>query len=969
MKSIRLLIVLAIFGTVFYSCEDPKEEDVTPPTVTITSPQNNSTVFEVINITCISTDNDKVSKVELWIDGEFTGNYDETEPYALEWNTTSYVNKTYTITIRSYDSSGNVTDSSPYILTVNNALSNPNSSEINSILYGIGGFSITWNKSTNGDFQSYQLEKSLFSDMSTRSEVFSSLDINDTVYVDADIDPLIFQYYWVTVTDTFNYSTTGVVDSSSLDPIPNSVDVESVVYDTTSMIVTWSKSQENDFSKYELSQSSGDSTNYSVIASIFDVNTTQFGIAEFDPLQINYFKVTVFDTLGQYSAGNYYTNDIDSPPNSVDVLSVAYNLDEMTISWEEYVPNLSRILLRTSDGMSNDFISYEILYSDTETGDKSVLATINNEQTTTYSLTNFNPTHENWYWVRVNDFWGQSSIGAGRTNSIDDPPESVDILLVDYSLTEMVISWEQSEEDDFTSYELFQLSGEEDEVSIAIIEDISTNSYALDVFDPTVENWFVIKVTDWWGLQTVGNPLTNMIDLPPTQVTLNPINFENGSFTITWSQNNDEDFSGYYLYESLNEDMSNQELIFSSNIRSDTTFAQPVSEARIRYYQVLVMDIFNLETMSSGEIGSSYLIFNSVFGGAESDYGESIQQTTDGGFIITGTTHSFGSGNSDVWLVKSNSHGEEEWNQSYGGIGAEKGKCVQLTTDGGYIIVGSVHSEGYWNMWLVKTNSLGTEEWSQTFGGALNDFGEFVQQTSDGGFVIVGSLWENSGSDIWLIKTNSEGIEEWSQTFGGTFQEKGFSVQQTDDGGFIIAGEDRSIGSGNGDVWLIKTNSSGVEEWNQTFGGTDDDSGISVQQTTDAGFIVAGFTESFGSGVANAWLIKTNSTGNEEWNQTFGETGGYWASSVEQTIDGGYVMAGTKLSGETSDTWLIKTNSSGVQEWSQDFGGMNYDFGRSVRQTSLGGFVLLGSTESFGNGSSDVWLIKTDPLGKTTPFE
>jgi hypothetical protein len=968
MNSSKIIALTIIYGMICISCEDPKEEDVIPPTVTITSPQNNSAVFEIIDITCISTDNDKVSKVELWIDGEFTGVYDESEPYALGWNTTTYANKTYTVTVRSYDSSGNVTDSSPYILTVNNALSNPTASSINSILYGIGGFTINWDKSENGDFQSYSLEKSLLSDMSTRSEVFSSLDINDTVYIDADIDPLVIQYYWTTVTDTFNYSTTGDIDSSSLDPTPNSVEVESISYDTTSMTVTWSESQETDFLKYEVSQSSGDSTNYLVIASILDISITQIELAEFNPLQINYFKVTVFDTLGQYSESNYYTNDVDSPPNSVDVISVTYNLTEMTFNWEEYVPNLSRILLRTSDGMSNDFISYEVLYSVTEDGEKSILTTITDEQVTSHSIAEFNPTHENWFWIRVNDYWEQSSIGAGMTNEIDSPPTPVDVISVGYNFDEMVVTWEQSVSNDFNFYEILRTTDSEGMQSLGVIEDASTTSFVLDEFDPTIENTFNVRVYDYWGLMSLGEGMGNEIDLPPTDVMINPIEYSDGLFIISWNQNQDSDFSEYNLWESIHEDMTNAELIFTSDIRADTALTHQVDEGEVRYYQIIVSDVFGLDAVSFIELGTSYLIFNTIIGGAENDYGQTVRQITDGGFIVMGSTDSYGNGNTDIWLVKTNSLGEEVWRQTFGGVSREVGNHFQMTSDGGFIIVGSIHSEGYYDIWLVKANSSGEEEWNQSFGGELNDFGESVEQTSDGGYIIVGSYQENGGSDIWLLKTNSSGIEEWTQTFGGLFQENGLSVQQTTDGGFIIAGEERSIGDGHGDLWLIKTNSVGEEEWNQTFGGSNDERGISVQQTSDDGYIVTGFTESYGAGSSDIWLIKTNSIGEEEWNQTFGGTMAEWAVSVQETHDGGYILVGSVITEANYDVWVIKTNSGGIEEWNRIFGGLGDDFGEFVKQTLLGGYIVVGSTESFGNGNSDIWLIKTDPFGNTTPY-
>lgn len=360
-------------------------------------------------------------------------------------------------------------------------------------------------------------------------------------------------------------------------------------------------------------------------------------------------------------------------------------------------------------------------------------------------------------------------------------------------------------------------------------------------------------------------------------------------------------------------------------------------------------------------------LWTKTFGGSNIDIGHCVQQSTDGGYIITGYTRSYGvTSGRNVWLVKTDASGNQEWHNTFGGDDDDEGYSVQQTTDGGYIVAGHTKSfgAGMKDVLLIKTDSFGNSEWIRTFGGSSDDEGYSVQQTTDGCYIIGGvtSSFGAGSSDAWLIKTDAMGYTIWEKTHGGLSSDGALSVQQTSDGGYIFTGWTLSYGPGYlSNVWLVKTDSLGNQEWHRFFGGLDWDEGYSVQQTCDGGYIIAGETESFGEGLYDLLLIKTDSLGYEEWMKTFGGAGRDYGRSVQQTSDGGYIITGyTRSYGAgDDDVWLIKTDMNGNEEWSQTYGGTSSDVGYWVEQTSDGGYIITGHTLSYGAGSHDLWLIKT----------
>jgi hypothetical protein len=362
------------------------------------------------------------------------------------------------------------------------------------------------------------------------------------------------------------------------------------------------------------------------------------------------------------------------------------------------------------------------------------------------------------------------------------------------------------------------------------------------------------------------------------------------------------------------------------------------------------------------------ITFQRTIGGTNTKNGYSVQQTSDGGYIIAGYTNSFGAGSFDIYLIKTDVNGNALWTKTFGGTDNDRGYSVQQTSDGGYIIVGETYSfgAGNYDVCLIKVDSNGNAPWTKTFGGASDDKGYCVRQSIDGGYIIAGkTLSFGAGNyDVYLIKTDSNGGTLWTKTYGGTAGDYGTSIRQSVDGGYIISGYTYSFGAGNYDVYLIKTDSIGNLLWTKTLGGINDDQGYSVQQTTDGGYVIGGYTGSFGAGDDDVYLIKTDVNGGTLWTKTFGGTDIDVGYSVQQVADGGYIIAGEteNLGIGGGDVYLIKTNSNGDSLWTRAFGGPGYDIGNSVQQTMDGQFIITGI---FGNFGADIYLIKTDSLGNS----
>ena len=356
-------------------------------------------------------------------------------------------------------------------------------------------------------------------------------------------------------------------------------------------------------------------------------------------------------------------------------------------------------------------------------------------------------------------------------------------------------------------------------------------------------------------------------------------------------------------------------------------------------------------------------VWTKLYGGSGDDRVNSANETSDGGFIIAGSTKSFGAGQNDVYIIKTDSDGDTIWTRTYGGLLWDVAYSIQQTLDGGYIITGYTYSFGAGNsdLYLIKTNSIGDTLWTRTYGGEFPDGGVMVREITGGGYIILGytESFGNGNRDIWLLKTNEVGDTLWTETFGGAYQDYAGSMQQTTDEGYIIAGSTDIIPSINY-AYLIKTDANGDILWSRTFWGGDFVSLQSIEQTLDGGYIIGISSYSYSDSDCDIYLLKTYPSGDSTWARVYG--GAEWDQvfSVDITSDQGYLIAGyTESFGAGSeDVYVIKTDSLGTETWSVVYGGVSDDVSHSALQTTDEGYMIAGNTLSFGVGSGDIWLLR-----------
>ena len=366
-------------------------------------------------------------------------------------------------------------------------------------------------------------------------------------------------------------------------------------------------------------------------------------------------------------------------------------------------------------------------------------------------------------------------------------------------------------------------------------------------------------------------------------------------------------------------------------------------------------------------------LWTRTYGGSGPEGASSIQETTDGGFIIAASTTSYTPGNRDWWLLKTDANGDTLWTKTFGGPEGDVPVTARQTNDGGYIMAGLYNPVGAdsGDIWLVKINAVGDTQWTRQSGTIWIDAATYAAQNPDNTYIVAGSRASSilDPADMFLQKLNSSGNNLWTEYYESAGLEGAASAQRTADGGYIVIGMTTGIFNFNVQAYLVKTNGSGTVTWEHTFGGDSTELAVSVQQTSDNGYIFCGGTSSSGEGRSDFWIVKTNSSGNQTWARTYGGDSVDVAACVRQTTDGGYIVVGVTGSFGVDSTamWILKLNSSGDTTWTKLIDGPDHEGASAVQQTSDGNYIITGARSLQESDSGDVWIVKLASCADPTP--
>ena len=927
---------------------------------------------------------------------------------------------------------------------------------------------ISWLKSLDWDFKLYKIEyqSGFDSDEENWNLLKTITNINETTFQTTQFEPStdsdIAHWFKITVEDMWGQTTSSPkFNDFDTDGPPPSSNIVSISYDTNSMTVSWEQIQEdpiefnyynlyhsitNDFSNAEIvyntimscnsidneddcesdDNCSWSNENICYNNSIYDTSWNYeytLNDTNYFPGNENWFWIGIVDNIEAESIGNALSNEIKSPPNSIDITSISLDstTKDITVSWEANNESdfLNYKLYKSEFEWSYD--TKQLIHNVDQQYDNSFSTCISYESNSNDNCIYINPEYENWFWITTSNQWGQeSNQGEGMIIPDIPLPEAVNVISVDYNISNMTVTWNQSNDNDFASYVLYKsdsFNGIYD--SIYNITNRLQTSKSFSNFNPTIENWYKIKTTDDQLQSAYGSPKSNNIDEPPSAVTLETITFNsvNSEFVLNWDINEDADFKNYEIYESSNYDMTNANSISTIDNRQTLSLNRQVDPEMIAnnemlFYQVIVEDIWGQNSYSNIESGSNHEKFIFSRGSENYDfifsihYDEGNQQYTTSGIK-----------NNDIWLFQISSSGsflrEETYEFGLSGVGESDKSMLYL--DNSYFLTGWTQGndndmDAYimeFDQNLISLNNpnlyCATFNCNDTNGNSICDNDEnFIDSyendedddrsvaiinSSDNNFVIVGSTNDDELNRffIWATKTNNQGEEIWnterSLPYSSTFNNSASSIIETNDGNYMVLANIDN-GNYNTDIWinklddengsLIINNESELSNCNETsgicYGGESIDEAYAIFPF-NGNYIIAGTTRSKGNGGYDGWVIIVDNNGSYINDFTYGGMYDDKIYSITESDNGYLTFCGytRSFNSQNEDIWIFQIDLNGDLIFNKTIGGYYADKGYGIKSTPDGGFIISGISQSIpGNyGNLEAVLIKTDPFGNT----
>ena len=642
-----------------------------------------------------------------------------------------------------------------------------------------GGFNISWEKSQSGDFSHYDLYYSASEVIEDSLKIYTSDNIDNTTHFMENVNPLIFNYFYIVVTDSFDYSTKSKIYTSSLDPKPLAIQIESVTYDNNSMDIVWIESQDTDFLKYELYMGS-DTTNINLLQTFNDKSVTSYSLNDFDPHVYNYFRIVIYDTLNQSAKGNFLSN-------STLPIAEAVNLDpvdsfgiELTIVWSPYPTNdFKRYNLYQAYDISMN--NKEVIFTTTDRTENSYFSTDNDYETTYYfqvtmiddwdyevssNIESINP--EYFTFIHNYDSGSDIDIGyhgvqtsSGKYKMIGKT--SSDLIMIgadrtgsnpwfhayNYGTNESPVDLIETEDQGFVF--LSNLIPDDTDTDIRITKTDQSGNHVWDAVYGLIDPYYPENGNANYGID-IANDISSTAD---------------GGYVITGQYNTEDG----------------------------------------RHW-----DLWVLKLNSLGQQENEHLILAAPNSERVMESGHAILETIDGYIILGSFAETELDGPSNIWLTKwdlnLSDNGDTLWSSTWDIGTYDYPTDLIANIEGGYTIIGyssNTNSGDNGSSWVIMTDMDGQENTLQSFTG--NNFIYSMVQTENGDYILAGKKFEGSDAQGWIVSIEQNGTLNWERLYGNEDIESFYSIEQTSDKGFILTGETHSNGSS--DIFHVKTDPNG----------------------------------------------------------------------------------------------------------------------------------------------------------------